>query len=195
MTQYTMVAKKGVLADVDKNGKDDFIDGLDFNTISSVFDAYKPNAPKLSVKNGTYLIIDRRDRLPGRRDARWRAGTGPALPRARPRDGHRHEGLERRSTSGRISWSRRDEDVGRERPRGWYDATTNQPKFAARRRRPVVATSRQVDWSHGCAAATSTGTASRSRRTGEWVTTGFAATLYAADDPAFVDFDGDGNVD
>jgi hypothetical protein len=36
MTQYTMVPKKGVLADLNGNGKDDFIDGLDFNTVSSI---------------------------------------------------------------------------------------------------------------------------------------------------------------
>ncbi len=37
----------GVVADYDQNGIDDFKDGLDFNTISSAFDQFKPNAPVL----------------------------------------------------------------------------------------------------------------------------------------------------
>jgi len=38
----------GMVNDYDKNGIDDFKDGLNFNNISSAFDAYKPNAPILS---------------------------------------------------------------------------------------------------------------------------------------------------
>jgi hypothetical protein len=56
MTQWSLVKGKGVLADYDQNGVDDFVQGLDFNKISSPFDLYKPNAPKLSVKNGVYTI-------------------------------------------------------------------------------------------------------------------------------------------
>ena len=56
MTQYSLMAGKGVVADFDRNGVDDFIQGLDFNEISSVFDRYKPNAPILSVEDGTYYI-------------------------------------------------------------------------------------------------------------------------------------------
>jgi len=54
----SLVAGKGVVADYDQNGVDDFMQGLDFNTISSVFDPYKPNAPILSYRasNDTYWI-------------------------------------------------------------------------------------------------------------------------------------------
>src|SRR5262245_12342971 len=54
LTQWSLVAGKGVIADYDGNKVDDFIQGVDFNTISSAFDKYKPNAPKLSVENGKY---------------------------------------------------------------------------------------------------------------------------------------------
>ncbi len=49
----------GIVNDYDQNGIDDFHDGLDFNTISSVFDAYKPNAPVLaySASNGYTITI------------------------------------------------------------------------------------------------------------------------------------------
>ncbi len=47
----------GVVNDYDGNGIDDFKDGLDFNTISSNFDSYKPNAPILGyTAEGGYTI-------------------------------------------------------------------------------------------------------------------------------------------
>ncbi len=54
----TLVDGRGVVADYDQNGVDDFMDGLDFNLISSVFDDYKPNAPILSYNktNDTYWM-------------------------------------------------------------------------------------------------------------------------------------------
>ena len=39
MTRYSLIPGKGVVADYDHNGVDDFIQGLDFNKIASVFDA------------------------------------------------------------------------------------------------------------------------------------------------------------
>ena len=35
---------------------DDFMQGLDFNTISTPFDPYKPNAPILSYAAGIYYM-------------------------------------------------------------------------------------------------------------------------------------------
>jgi hypothetical protein len=54
----TMIPGRGVVADYDENGIDDFMQGLDFNQISSVFDPYKPNAPILSYLgiSDTYWI-------------------------------------------------------------------------------------------------------------------------------------------
>jgi hypothetical protein len=53
----TMEDKFGVVNDYDQNGVEDFHDGLDFNTITSVFDPFKPNAPVLSYNNGYYITI------------------------------------------------------------------------------------------------------------------------------------------
>jgi len=53
MGANTLIAGKGVVADYDQNGVDDFMQGLDFNEIDSVFDPYKPNAPILSYDAGT----------------------------------------------------------------------------------------------------------------------------------------------
>jgi len=52
----TLINGKGVVADYDKNGVDDFMQGLDFNQINSVFDPYKPNAPILGFANNRYTI-------------------------------------------------------------------------------------------------------------------------------------------
>lgn len=43
----SMKVRSGIVADYDNNGVDDFVQGLDFNRISSAFDPYKPNAPIL----------------------------------------------------------------------------------------------------------------------------------------------------
>jgi len=56
MPEYSLIAGKGIVADYDQNGVDDFTQGLDFNAISSAFDPYKPNAPKLSYEGGKYYV-------------------------------------------------------------------------------------------------------------------------------------------
>jgi hypothetical protein len=48
----SLVPGRGVVADYDQNGVDDFMQGLDFNQIDSVFDPYKPYAPILSYTAG-----------------------------------------------------------------------------------------------------------------------------------------------
>jgi hypothetical protein len=53
MGMYSLQPGKGVLADYDRNGVDDFQQGLDFNAISSPLDAAKPNAPILSYDQNT----------------------------------------------------------------------------------------------------------------------------------------------
>ncbi len=48
----SMLPDKGIIFDGNKNGEDDFKEGLDFNKIASPFDVYKPNAPVLSFVAG-----------------------------------------------------------------------------------------------------------------------------------------------
>ena len=54
---FSLQLKRGVIADYDQNGIDDFVEGLDFNQISSKFDAYKPNAPVLGYSDGTGYTV------------------------------------------------------------------------------------------------------------------------------------------
>lgn len=48
----SMQPDKGIVFDGNRNGVDDFKEGLDFNKISSAFNAYKPNAPILGFVAG-----------------------------------------------------------------------------------------------------------------------------------------------
>lgn len=54
--QQSMKTRSGVIADYDRNGVDDFKQGLDFNKINSAFDAFKPNAPVLGYGGKGYTI-------------------------------------------------------------------------------------------------------------------------------------------
>lgn len=84
MAKYSPVPGKGVVADYDRNGLDDFIQGLDFNTIASVFDPYRPNAPVLAVDKDHYFITIGEVKMPvvfvlgGTGD--WRERYGVRIP-------------------------------------------------------------------------------------------------------------------
>ncbi len=54
---HSMETLYGMVNDYDGNGIDDFKDGLNFNNISSAFDAYKPNAPILGYSNDNGYTI------------------------------------------------------------------------------------------------------------------------------------------
>ena len=192
MTQYTLVEKKGVMGDVNGNGKDDFIDGLDFNAISSVFDAYKPNAPKLSVKSdGTYLISVGGLDFP----VVATLGGGPGqdqrfLVRVPVTDttGKVANAL----YFGPISWSAASKTWAANGPNAWWDATTKQPRILNTTTTTQLTTLGLSNWSQGCANCHLTGVRALQKIGPEWAVKGYTASLYAADDPAFVDLAGDG---
>jgi hypothetical protein len=50
------VNRSGIIADYNRNGVDDFKQGLDFNTISSAFNQFKPHAPVLGYGPEGYTI-------------------------------------------------------------------------------------------------------------------------------------------
>lgn len=53
----SMVVRSGIIADYDRDGVDDFKQGLDFNKISSVFNPFKPNAPILAYNDQSGYTI------------------------------------------------------------------------------------------------------------------------------------------
>lgn len=188
MTDYTLIPDKGVMADQNGNGKDDFIDGLDFNTISSPFDAYKPNAPKLSVKNGTYIVTIGTIDYP----VVFTAGGGEGQDQrfaVRIPVTDTDTKFSKANYFAPLSWSAATKAWITNSPTGWYDAN-NQPKFGATTKSADLSA---VSSHAGCVGCHVTGMKDYSvLATGEKVYTGYAATLYNVDNPSYFDYNGNG---
>jgi Doubled CXXCH motif (Paired_CXXCH_1) len=188
LTDYTLIPDKGVMADQNGNGKDDFIDGLDFNTISSPFDAYKPNAPKLSVKNGTYIVTIGTVDYPVVFTAGGSAGQDQRFAVRVPVTDTDTK-FSKANYFAPLSWSAATKKWITNSPTGWYDAN-NQPKFTATTKSSDLSA---VSSHAGCVGCHVTGMKDYSAlATGEKVYTGYAATLYAIDNPSYFDYNGNG---
>ena len=197
LTQWSLVPGKGVIADYDGNKVDDFVQGLDFNTISSGFDKYKPNAPKLSVENGKYFITIGSLKMQ------------LVLTVAGQRNGSAQRYVVRvpvSDTANKLSTSvyfaplQYTPGTGwaAYSPTGWYDATTNAPKFSdGVGSAQLVATGGPSNHTSGCTGC-HMGEAVKSLSktpSGETQFKGFTAVLFSADDPNVTDYDNDGNFE
>jgi len=196
MVKWSLVPGKGVLADYDQNGVDDFVQGLDFNTISSPFDAYKPNAPKLSVKNGQYTITIGKLDLPVVFIKQWRwpdTGVWFQLFAVRVPVADSPTGYTGAVYSSPLDYVTEGNTWEAYAPEAWYDSD-NQPLFG-----PGAATSQvmEVGENHdqNCAGCHTTGTRNISQNArGEWNFKGYPASLHNVDDPGYFDYDGDGTA-
>lgn len=197
MVGYTMQPGLGVVADVNGNGKDDFIDGLDFNTISSVFDAYKPNAPVLSVKSGVYTMsISGVDYpLVASLAGGHAAQAQRFIVRLAVADTPNH--LSAGIYFAPIAWDAVNKAYTANNANGWWDATTKLPKFnAASTVAQITAAGGPSNYGQNCLICHSTGMQNIAKNAqGEWIYTPYAATVYAQADPAYVDVNGDGTLD
>ena len=191
MVEFTTIADKGVMADQNGNGKDDFIDGLDFNTISSPFDIYKPNAPKLSVKNGTYLVTIGTVDYPVVFTAGGSDGQDQRFAVRVPVTDTDTK-FSKANYFAPLSWSAATKAWITNSPTGWYDAN-NKPKFSATTKSSELSA---VSSHAGCVGCHVTGMRDYTAlATGEKVYTGFAATLYAINNPSYFDYNGDGTFE
>jgi hypothetical protein len=192
----SMVPKRGVIADMNKNGKDDFVDGMDFNAISSNFDKYKPNAPKLSIDEGTYMITIGQAKMKVVAVRQWREADGTWLQRFI---------VKIPATDGLNGWSRGNYVSGilfRAASGKWesdgieamYD-TSNLPKLGAAPTIAQIVAAPAGGSFETCAGCHTTGIRSYAKVQGEWVMTPYFATLYNVDDPSYFDYNGDGNVE
>ncbi|MGC8853651.1 MAG: hypothetical protein ACP5OY_01910 [Halothiobacillaceae bacterium] len=194
MEQNSLVPGKGVVADYDKNGVDDFVQGLDFNQISSPYDAFKPNAPVLSVENGQYYITINQVKMPvvfvngGTGD--WRERYGVRIPATDSPTGYSDEVY--------FSPVQFSEDSGTYfayKTAAWY-APDNQPKVRPGMTRAQIAVAIASTFSKNCVGCHITGIRSVGKTAqGEWVLRPYPATLYDPEDPAYFDYDGDGLPD
>lgn len=194
MTEWSMKPTKGVMADTDHDGVDDFVQGLDFNTISSAYDVYKPNAPKLSVVNGTYTITIGGLSLPvvfarqlHEKDGSWLQRFAVRVPAS---DGVRGYARGVYMSGVAITEGHYFDDglklfYGDDKKPRW-----SAPPTVAQ----IVAAGNPFDAS--CVGCHVTGLRGFEKTAqGEMTVKTYPATLFAADDPAYVDYDGDGNAD
>ena len=195
MTQWTLVAGKGVLANSLAKPTDDFIAGLDFNTISSPFDSYKPNAPRLGVQNGTYTISIGQLTMPVIFLLQWRGPTGAweQLYCVRVPVSDSPTGKTDAVYSSPLFYSTAD---GWEAysPEAFY-GDNGQPRYgAAAATADVVANGESHD--QNCVGCHATGVRSITQNArGEWVFKGYIAVAYDPNNPSYFDYNGDGNFE
>ena len=195
MAQYSMIKGQGVIADYDGNGVDDFVQGLDFNQISSVFDPYKPNAPVLSVENGTYFITIGQDKMPVLFTI---GGNGKAaqmyVVRVPVTDA-----LDSLSVGNYVSPIEFNERTGRYvlfNAGAWYDESTNLPKFDLTTDAATLAADNPSSFANGCASCHASAVRDLHQTTsGEWTYKPYPATLIAPGDPSYFDANHDGILD
>jgi len=196
LEQLSLVAGKGVIADFDGNKVDDFKQGLDFNTISSPFDKYKPNAPKLSVENGTYFVTIGTLKMPvaftlaGQRNGsaqRFTVKVPVTDTQSKLSIDNYFAPIQYTPGTGWAAYN----------PDRWYDST-NAPKFAAGIGSAALVGSSTSPSSHGggCVGCHTPGLVAMNKTTaGEAAPNIAPAVLYTSNDPTVVDYEGDGEFE
>jgi hypothetical protein len=188
MGQWSMVEDKGVVADYNGNGIDDFMDGLDFNQIDSAFDQYKPNAPILSYSAGsdTYWVTVGELKMP----VWFTQATQRYIVKIPTNNGL---GLSVGNYFAPVQWSN-----GAWAPNSasnWYDEN-DVPRWGSDVTRTDLAAIQGANYNLTCAGCHTTGIREINQRgSGEWEFKPYPATLFSADDPNYIDFDNDGIFD
>jgi hypothetical protein len=193
LVQYSLMPQQGVIADYDSNGVDDFIQGLNFNNIASVFDAYKPNAPILSVEGGTYFVTIGALKMPVTFTLAGQGGDSAQRYVVKIPVADTPTGLSNSNYFAPLQfvpgtgWTTNS-------PQEWYDAGNN-PRWG-----PGM-NAAALDAHGGNYAKTCVGchvTGIRGLPTtpqGEKSFEGYTAVLFQADDPTVFDWDGDGDFE
>ena len=183
----------GVTNDYDKNGVDDFAQGLDFNTISSVFDPYKPNAPKLSVEANVYYVTIGELKMPvlyTHGGVEW--GKQRFVLRVPLADGT----MSKDAYTSPIQYNDVKGRYVLYNVNNWYDATTKAPLFTKTVAASDLAAKNGSTQSKKCVGCHTTGIRDIEKTAaGEYRYRPYVAVLYRQDDPSYFDFDADGNFD
>jgi hypothetical protein len=192
LTQYSLMPRQGVIADYDHNGVDDFIQGLDFNQINSAFDAYKPNAPMLSVANGKYYVTVGELQCPVTFTQAGQGGTSAQRYVVKIPVTDSPTGLSDSNYFAPLQFVPGTGWVPNS-PQNWYDGSN--PRWGPGTTLASLA-GNAGNYSQTCVGCHSTGI----RRvgpnpSGEVSFDGFIAILYDPNDPTLFDYDGDGIFD
>ncbi len=190
LTQYSLMPRKGVIADFDANGVDDFLQGLDFNAIDSVFDAYKPNAPVLGVVGGRYTIRIGEVTYPVTFTQAGQGGGSSQRYAVKIPVTDSATGLSDSNYFAPLTFIPGSGWVPNG-PGNWYDGS-NQPRFG-----PETTIADLADhggnYSATCVGCHATGIREVGPMAGGEVSfQGFVAVLSRPDDPGTFDYDGDG---
>ena len=197
LVQYSLVPGKGVIADSDLNGVDDFIQGLDFNKIdNATFNKYKPNAPVLSVENGTYFVTIGSLKMPVVFTAAGQRNGSDQRYVVRVPVTDTTSKLTESAYFAPISYSAKTNTWAGNSPGAWYDST-NAPKFSAGiGSASVTASGGPSNHTANCVACHSTGINGLSKTsTGEVTAKLYTAILFTPDDPTVFDYNNDGQFE
>ena len=195
MTRYSLIPGKGVVADYDHSGVDDFVQGLDFNKIASVFDAYKPYAPVLSVEKGQYFIALGEVKMPvvfvlgGTGD--WRERYGVRIPTTDSATGYSDEVY-----TSPVQFNEDSKTYFAYKIGNWYGPTKRPLVTPGTTRASISESVKQATFSKNCVGCHITGIRSAGKTPqGEWLLRPYPAVNFEADNPAYFDYDGDGKPD
>jgi len=192
----SLIDGKGVVADYDKNGVDDFMQGLDFNEMSSVFDPFKPNAPILGYVNSRYTITIGELTV-------WvtitQGGTGDWKQRylVRIPVTGTGTGWTRDTYVSPVQYNEKTDGYVAYHPEHWWNLDTGEPNFGANPPvQEVAAVGRS--YSKKCIGCHTTGFRLPMSQSGngEWLYRPFPATLVPPDyEEQYPDYDYDGIPD
>ena len=189
---HSMENEKGVVCDYNQNGIDDFKDGLDFNTISSVFDPYKPNAPVLAysaIDGYTITIgaVTHRVYLTYGGSGLWKQRYAVRINTA--------EGESKDLYISPIQYNETTHQYVLYHPNAWYDASF-QPIFTPSSTLADASTNSR-SFAKGCSGCHVTGLTLDQTANGEWVAhgAGVANETAVAGNPSYFDIDQDGDLD
>jgi len=190
---FTMVTEKGVVADANQNGVDDFIDGLDFNTITSAFDKYKPNAPILGYSDATgYTItmgaMTSRVYLTYGGSGSWKQRFALKL--------NTSEGETKDVYISPIQFNEKTFEYVVYHGSDWYDAN-NLPIYSTANSTLSDAAGNSRSLAKGCSGCHATGLTLDQTTNGEWVAhpAGVDNEALYAGNPSYFDLDGNGTLD
>ncbi len=187
---HTMQNLTGVINDYDQNGIDDFHDGLDFNTIDSAFDPFKPNAPILAYSDSTGYTITIGNAT--HRVYLTYGGSGLYKQRYIVKI-KTSEGESKDHYIAPVQYNEKTREYVLYHTNAWYDANNDPIDYSTL----AEAATNNRSMAKGCSGCHVTGLTVEQDANGEWIQHGESPVdeaLYASYNNVY-DLDGDGDLD
>jgi hypothetical protein len=187
--KYSMVDTKGIVADSDQNGVDDFKDGLDMNT-HPVFGKFAPYAPVLGYSDESGYTMKIGD-VTYQIFFAW-GGNGLYKQRfvVKIPVSDRPTGMSRGAYISPLQYNEKTHEWVEYHPEHWWDADGNPTITPGVSSTYVAGVARSFD--KRCAGCHFTGTEIKQDEKGEWVGNAAPVVLLDPEDRNYIDFNGDG---